>query len=126
MAGFRVRGDGPDQELTGVRLDPVGLGSLGLQPAEEAVARYGYKPIPPPLPGANRGRPRKGIWEYLWAEIAAQIHSGELLASKQADIEKAMLNWAAENDINLGESTVRERAHKLWELIQQKARKSRG
>jgi hypothetical protein len=55
--GFQLRSTGGDRELTGVRLDPVGIEGLALQlgsaPTVPTVPMvYGYKPssIPPPPP----------------------------------------------------------------------------
>jgi len=109
-------GPGVTLNCVGVRFDPVGIGRL----LPQAV----------PLIGASsnenrrsRGRPRKDYWEDLWAEIAAQIATGELSTAKPAIVERAMLRWAAENGKSLSESTARVRVSMLVTRIQEKAEK---
>jgi hypothetical protein len=59
----------------------------------------------------------------MWAEISARLIHAEFLASKQSDIENAMLDWFSEQGENVGESTVRERAGTLWKALNVGARK---
>jgi hypothetical protein len=43
------------------------------------------------------GRPRAEYWDDLWVEISRQLYGGELIPKRQADIEKAMMDWLAKN-----------------------------
>ena len=93
-------------------------GIASTTPSQIAHANEGSAP-------SSRGAPRKTFWEDLWAEIAAQIATGELSASKAAAVERAMLTWAEQNNENLSESTAKLRAAKLIALIRGKADKSK-
>jgi hypothetical protein len=42
------------------------------------------------------------------------LYTGELIPKTQADIEKAMHQWIDHHGHTAGETTVRERARKLW------------
>jgi hypothetical protein len=64
------------------------------------------------------GRPPKPFWDELWASVAAALYNGDLDPKRQADVEKAMLNWAANNGHEIGEATVRRAARLLWHAIQ--------
>lgn len=74
----------------------------------------------PPEAVAKGGRPRADWWEDLLIEIAAQLYSGELKPTKQADIEKAMLQWIEDSRFSAADSTVRPRARKLMQCINKK------
>lgn len=63
------------------------------------------------------GRPPAPWWGALLADIAGQLYLGDLKPENQAQIEKAMLSWAADNGIEVSESAVRPRARKLWIAI---------
>jgi hypothetical protein len=63
------------------------------------------------------GRYAAEFWDNLWVEICRQLYEGDLKPKKQADIEKAMMDWIAERDETAGVTTVRERARKLWQAI---------
>lgn len=74
----------------------------------------------PAQPKAKGGRPRKDWWDDFWIEIGTQLYVGELHPKRQADVEKAMREWIASNGFSASPSTVRERAQRLWKMIQQK------
>jgi hypothetical protein len=63
------------------------------------------------------GRPPAALWDKLWAEMGAQLYNGDLKPENQAQIEKAMLDWAALKEIKVSESSVRTRARLLWVAI---------
>jgi hypothetical protein len=63
------------------------------------------------------GRPPAAWWDDLWVEITRQIYVGDLQPTKQADIEKAMMDWAAANGHGGSTGTMRPRARKLWAAI---------
>jgi hypothetical protein len=91
-------------EMLGVSSDPV----LEL----EAVA-----PAEAPSRG---GRPSAKWWDDLWVEICSDLYNGDLTPESQADIERAMFDWLATKQLHSAESTVRERARKLWKAIGKK------
>lgn len=63
------------------------------------------------------GKPLAKHWDAMWAAIAVQLHLGDLEPKTQADIERAMLAWLANEDIDAGERTVRNRARVLWQAL---------
>ena len=65
------------------------------------------------------GRPPKPVWDDLWSHIAAALYTGDLKPARQSDIEKAMHEWLASHAEELGETTIRRAARKLWQAIQQ-------
>jgi hypothetical protein len=82
-------------------------------PAEEHEA-------PSPVSQVNKGgRPRKDWWDDFWIDICGQIYEGNLKPQRQADLEKAMLDWAINHGYDLSEATARKAAKKLfsaWKL----------
>jgi hypothetical protein len=42
---------------------------------------------------------------------------GDLKPKTQADIERAMLQWISDHDKSAGETTIRDRASRLWRAI---------
>jgi hypothetical protein len=65
------------------------------------------------------GRPLGRHWDELWATIAVMLYVGDLKAETQADIERAMKDWFAQRDLNVGDTPIRERARTHWRLLQQ-------
>jgi hypothetical protein len=63
------------------------------------------------------GRPKADWWDDLWVEICRQIYEGELIPKRQADIERAMLEWVTNRGEDVGATTIRPRASKLWKAI---------
>lgn len=63
------------------------------------------------------GRPAAPYWDDLWIEICRALYAGELIPKKQSDVEKAMHDWLATKDQSAADSTVRARARKLWDAI---------
>jgi hypothetical protein len=51
-------------------------------------------PAQQPIPNKG-GAPPKPWWDDLWSEMFRQIYTGDLVPKRQADIERAMLDWAA-------------------------------
>lgn len=107
---------------TDVRFDRISVDHLSQQlPQRELPKR------PPdlsglvdtqPTPSVGRGgRPRKSFWDALWADVCAQMYLGDLKPKTQADIERAMLDWAVTHGEDLAEQTARERARLLWAAI---------
>lgn len=59
------------------------------------------------------GRPRKEFWDVLWCAVWGQVYRAELIPRRQADVERAMLDWAEANDHDVSESTIRPLARKM-------------
>jgi hypothetical protein len=110
----------------GVRLDPAALiANLPDLPKPEPLPVTA--PIIAPVPSSLSapipilatkhagGAPGKDYWDELWAAMAALVYKGQLNpASKQKDIEEAMVKWAADyrgDDLSI--PTARTRARKL-------------
>jgi hypothetical protein len=80
-----------------------------------AVART-ETPVAPATSGKG-GRPKADWWEDLWIEICRQLYGGELIPKTQADIERAIHQWISDHGHTAGDTTVRDRASKLWRAI---------
>ncbi len=63
------------------------------------------------------GKPLAKHWDELWSAIAVKLYFGDLKPNTQADIERAMKDWFAENDLDVGDTTIRGRARVLWMKI---------
>jgi hypothetical protein len=68
------------------------------------------------------GRPPADWWDDLWIEICRQLFTGDLKPAKQAHVENAMKTWAAQNGHDVGDSSIRPRARKLFSAITSKDR----
>lgn len=67
----------------------------------------------------NRGgKPLAKHWDEMWSSIAVQLYVGDLQPKTQADIERAMTGWFVDNSLDVGESTIRDRARQLWRKLQ--------
>jgi hypothetical protein len=62
------------------------------------------------------GRPPAAFIDALWCAVWGQIYSGDLVPKSQADIERAMLEWASANDYPLSESAARTKARQAWKV----------
>lgn len=107
---FSGRGRGPNgycaMTLTGVHFLGETLNVLlsgEARPAETATV--------PSNPG---GRPRKEWWDDLWCAIWGDVYRGKLEPKRQADVEKAMLDWAETNGHSVSESVIRPVARKMF------------
>jgi hypothetical protein len=93
------------------------------------------KPISSPLPKSNTaqivgpqpaslktnikgGRPLAEHWDDMWAAVAFALYNGDLVPKSQADIENEMLGWLEANGLAAATSTVRGRARRLWDRLQ--------
>jgi len=114
-----------------VRFDPDGVSEmLPPRPVPPQPKPVVVTPTAPPIQqSANTnsetkvGRPKHDYWEDLWADIAAQLFVGDLKPNRQADLEKAMLEWADRNGKDMAVGSARERARRLWKLIEAKDKK---
>lgn len=92
--------------------------------------RFSFARInPPPLatsvnappPVKKGGRPLAKHWDDMWASIAVALHNGDLVPKKQADIERAMHDWMSGAGHDVSNSTIRGRARRLWDRMQDSA-----
>lgn len=67
---------------------------------------------------AKGGRPLAEHWDDMWAAVAFALYSGDLVPKSQADIENEMLGWLEANGFSAATSTVRGRARRLWDRLQ--------
>lgn len=63
------------------------------------------------------GRPPAGWWDDMWIEICRSLYEGDLKPKRQSDIQSAMLTWAMEHGYSPADSTIKERARKLWTAL---------
>ena len=89
-------------------------------PDHQSRAREALRGVPEPEQEVARppvnlgGRPSKMFWDDLWVEMFRRLWLGKLTPKTQADIEKAMLEWAKSKGHKLGETTVKKPAQKLF------------
>jgi hypothetical protein len=65
-------------------------------------------------PRNKGGRPPAAFADDLMCAIWGLIHQGDLNPKNQAEIERAMLDWAARNDHELGTTMARGKARKVY------------
>ncbi|HEX9752915.1 MAG TPA: hypothetical protein VGA46_05645, partial [Methyloceanibacter sp.] len=53
------------------------------------------------------GKPLAAHWDEMWATIAVALFTGDLQPKTQADIERAMKDWLASNNVDAGDTAVR-------------------
>lgn len=53
----------------------------------------------------------------MWVDITAQLYDGRLQPKSQADLVRAMQLWHDEKGIDIGDTSLTERARKLWKKI---------
>jgi hypothetical protein len=106
-----------------IHLRAYGVRFLRSEITQIIPADLPIEPSPAPVPSAapvavgKGGRPKADWWEDLWIEIRRQLYGGELIPKTQADIERAMQQWISDNGHAAGDTTVRDRASKLWRAI---------
>ncbi len=100
--------------LTDVRFSRVSIESL--RPAVQNT------PSVEVAPARTGGRPPAAFWDDLWCSVWGDIYRGDLKPSRQADIERAMLNWASDKGHELAETTAKQRARRLFDEIQAEGR----
>jgi hypothetical protein len=103
--------------MLGIAEDTAARQEQPLAIAPEAAPEIAEKPT---APAKSTGRRSNERWEDLLIEIAAELYVGNLKPSKQAEIEGAILDWAAKMDFPTSESSIRIRARKIWKLIEEK------
>lgn len=70
---------------------------------------------------AMGGRPPAEFTDDLWAAISGKIFRGEVHPDKKAEIARAMLDWAAANGHEMGETAAKTKARKLHAELHKKA-----
>ena len=65
-------------------------------------------------PKNKGGRPPVAFGDEMLCAIWALIYQGDFKPKEKADISKAMLQWAAARDFELGDTTAKEKAARLW------------
>lgn len=70
-------------------------------------------------PKKNKGgKPLAEHWDEMWSTVAVQLYVGDLQPASQADIERIMLDWFAQRELEIGETSVRGRARQLWQKLE--------
>jgi hypothetical protein len=105
----------------GIKLNPTYVHSTLPAPVDRAPGS-GEPEARPPLTSeaANKGgAPRKEWWDDFWIEICRQIWEDGLVPNTQADLERTMHDWVASHGHDVGETTIKTAARKLfkaWKL----------
>jgi hypothetical protein len=116
---FRI--EGVKFQCFGVKLNPADVrGSLpSPRPSQKQWTDKPENTESERLPINHGGRPRKEWWDDFWIAICGEIYEGNLKPKRQADLEKAMLDWAAKHGHEMSEAAARVAARKLfkaWKL----------
>lgn len=109
IAGVAVDGKPHWLRLSGVHIlaKPLrGALSITAPPAPEPTSR--------PTAG---GRLPAEWWDDMWCAMCSQVFEGKLIPNSQAEIEKAMLQWAQDHGHEPSVSTVRPKARKLFAVL---------
>jgi hypothetical protein len=88
-------------------------------PGDSVVLFGKARTVPvPAAPAAARpnvgGKPLAAHWDDMWSSIAVQLYVGDLQPQTQADIENAIKDWFSRNNLDIGDTAVRQRARQLW------------
>ena len=123
---YRRREYGSGEQITArhfnVRFEPEGVRAIIANAAPPNTASQEMQA--PSSTDANKGgRPRKDWWDDFWIDICRQIYENDLKPARQADLERAMLDWVSDHGYEVGETTIKSAARKLfkaWKLGGQK------
>jgi hypothetical protein len=85
-----------------VRFDPADIAAL-LAPPKLQLATS----------PSQAGRPRKDFWDDLVIATMKAVWEGSLPVTRQADVERWMLDWASRNGHAIGETSVKAPAKKI-------------
>jgi hypothetical protein len=96
----------------GIRFEPKGVRAIIGNAALPDTGKI-QAPIAPP-PANKGGRPRKDWWDDFWIEICQMIYEGDLKPKSQAELERAMLDWVSDHGYDVGETTIKNAAKKLF------------
>jgi hypothetical protein len=104
----------------GVRFEPKGIEEMIASAAPPVSLEPPDTPQVQPLANPSKGgRPRKEFWDDFWIEICGRIYEGDLKPKTQADLERAMIEWVENRGYEVGETTIKAAARKLfnaWKL----------
>lgn len=84
-------------------------------PTREPLAALSVPPTPPAVP--RGGAPGKDFWEDMIIEIFRRSYLDNYQPQSQADVVRAMLDWASEQGHEASDSAVKTRARKVWPVI---------
>jgi hypothetical protein len=116
-ARFFVPSQTPKSSITyhcfGIRPNPTDVRET-LPPPLLEVPQEPEKPESQAIARKKGGRPRNEWWEDFWIDICGQIYEGALVPKRQADLERAMLDWATKHGHDLSEAYARQKAKKLF------------
>jgi hypothetical protein len=103
--------DGGTYRHFDVRLDPADIAAMlaGAPPWLQATE-------PPPSP-SRAGRPRKDFWDDLVIATMKAVWEGDLQPASQAELERWMLDWASRHGHDIGETSVKAPAKKIWVAV---------
>jgi hypothetical protein len=76
-------------------------------------------PVEAPPPPGSGGRPPAGWWDDLWCHVWGLVYEGKLIPDTQADVERAMHDWAQARGHNPADSTIRLKARKLFKVLKE-------
>jgi hypothetical protein len=79
-----------------------------------------------PAPTGAGGRPPASFSEEMISAIWALIYQGDFKPRSQAEIERKMLDWSAEREFSLSESSARSKAKLVWVHIKEEVKNSRA
>ena len=112
---FAGRGRAQDWiTLSGVHFSRDSL--LAMLPTKPASAE--------PVADTSRGRLPALFWDELWCAVFGMIFRGELIPKTQADIQRAMLDWASNHDHSLSDSSAKPRARRMFAEYQREGNKA--
>jgi hypothetical protein len=121
---FEGSGDSPNGKcqitLTGVYFLHESL-AAAFPPPIPPVEHHG---APAARPVRAGGRPPADYWDDLWCAVWGSIYRGDLKPKTQADVERAMLQWASDHDHEPVASTIRPRARKLMKALEDEGENS--
>ncbi len=63
------------------------------------------------------GRPRGDFWEQMLVDVFKTVYDGDFKPKVQADIERAMMDWAIAREHETTITSVRPRARLIWQAI---------
>jgi hypothetical protein len=110
---FSGRGLSPDGlrwiTLSGVHFSASALRFLASGPSDDPHVQVTQN---------KGGRPRKEWWDDLWCAVWGDVYRGDLKPKSQAEIERAMMDWAIAQDESVSESTLKPLARKMFVELQ--------
>jgi hypothetical protein len=110
----------------GIRFEPDGVRSLAPTGALKTTQESSPAPLPSdahPQPVKQSvyvnkgGAPRKEFWDDLYIAIFEKFWLENFTPRNQEEVARAMLDWAATKEVELGETSVKIPARKMWALF---------